>query len=1451
NLKLDYQVSVDNLRIIGGEATINDQSIPIDLAISKLNAGMTYRGKTGVLSGQARYDGTLQSEAGATIPYSLDVNLDLVAGTIVAHGIDLKSGESALKAQGRIDHALTANPDGRLEYSGVADARFLDHFLRGERLAGRANVIGRLEFGSGSLATSGELTAARIDAGDWNVTALKTNYEYRLPEKQLTLNALSATTAGGTAEGAIKIADLPGLSRVTLDLKFHDVDTVALERLYPWDHRYRVYSRVDGAISGWLEGRFDRYQLSGSARLTAYTPAPLPDVIALPLDGEGGFTIRPGRITVNAGRAHFFATAVEADGVIEPAALNLKTRMTSTDLRNFFFIHRDANGSGTFEGTLTGSPEKPTAAGKFTAAGVKYRAWTIERAEGGVLLDTGTETADLNDVQIFEGSSSITVRGHLALNGESADLRLETPHIEAKDAARFDPRIAGRVDGIFSGVARITSLSPLRVEGDIEARDLTLEQHPISAARAHVRFVEPLVELSNLSVTRGGASITGTASYNTQSSAAKFDVAARSIDLDSIREFGVPAGLRGTVDCGRCSGEIDSNPLSFKGKNVVLQEHGGARISGDLDYSSNSLAFELDVASTPLALARDVIRELGKDPGLPASAANLIVESGHFSGAGATGQPVVKARNLKILDSRGARLDGDVSYDATSDALQFDVKVTELKLSIVRDMARDLGLDPAIPAAVADGTVIESGRFIGTGAIRRPVITGKNVRIHESRGASLTGDLAYNSTTDELRFEMNVAALDLGIIHDLRPEFNAPRELLNGTVIERGRLTGSGSLSRPVIMGRDVTIHESHGATLTGSLGYDVAADKATFDLSVASLGLSALRDLGVPESLNGTIERARMAGTVIHGQPDMEGSARLRNVTFFGEEFPTADLTVSRSNGPAIPVRFDASSISFNAEIDIRAPGYPFVGSGSFTRYPVERLARLQGETLRLTGKADRLEGSLTDPTQFRGSGKIESAEMLVGGRALTSTGPFSFEFTHDRATFSGMSLTGGGTQLNVEGTVSLTEKETLDLKVSGTVPLELITANTDWPATGTLDLNGRVGGTIQDRDLFGIATFKNVTVAPKGFFASITGVTGGLFFNGNNVRLDEVTGAVGGGKVQIQGEATLGQNQIESMNIRVGAENVRVLYPEGLRTVADGVLLLRGNWDNPLLEGNVQIQNMSYQSQFENFLSLLQAPGGTGNTSPLSRLNLSIHVEGNRNISIKNELTEAQARVSLDIRGTVGAPALTGHVEARGGTLLFQGRQYEITRGNIDFVNPFVVEPVVDVQAEADFRNYRVILGITGRGDKLRFEMRSDPPLPDLEVFSLIAGGRTREELVESGTQNSGVKTSEQLFPGAAAAVLVDLLKSRVGESLGLLRLDQFRIDPLPLGSDKNALARITVPIQVSKDLSITYSQDLSSNAQQIIQIEYFLSKNLSIIATRDENGALGLDIKRRQRF
>jgi hypothetical protein len=44
----------------------------------------------------------------------------------------------------------------------------------------------------------------------------------------------------------------------------------------------------------------------------------------------------------------------------------------------------------------------------------------------------------------------------------------------------------------------------------------------------------------------------------------------------------------------------------------------------------------------------------------------------------------------------------------------------------------------------------------------------------------------------------------------------------------------------------------------------------------------------------------------------------------------------------------------------------------------------------------------------------------------------------------------------------------------------------------------------------------------------------------------------------------------------------------------------------------------------------------------------------------------------------------------------------------------------------------------------------------------------------------------------------------------------------------------------------LTVTYSSNAASDQQQLIQVEYHVKRDLSIIFLRDINGTYGLDIK-----
>src|SRR5262249_19213907 len=157
----------------------------------------------------------------------------------------------------------------------------------------------------------------------------------------------------------VAIANLPGPSRIILDLNYKDIHAEELVRAYPWDPKYRIFSAATGKLAGWFEGKFERFDFSGHADLASVASKPAPGIVALPLDGSLDYVMRPNEEQLRNADLRLHSTTVRADGVIRDAQADLKVNLSSSNLKDLAFVYADANGVGSFNGSLTGRIEKP------------------------------------------------------------------------------------------------------------------------------------------------------------------------------------------------------------------------------------------------------------------------------------------------------------------------------------------------------------------------------------------------------------------------------------------------------------------------------------------------------------------------------------------------------------------------------------------------------------------------------------------------------------------------------------------------------------------------------------------------------------------------------------------------------------------------------------------------------------------------------------------------------------------------------------------------------------------------------------------------------------------------------------------------------------------------------------------------------------------------------------
>jgi translocation and assembly module TamB len=195
------------------------------------------------------------------------------------------------------------------------------------------------------------------------------------------------------------------------------------------------------------------------------------------------------------------------------------------------------------------------------------------------------------------------------------------------------------------------------------------------------------------------------------------------------------------------------------------------------------------------------------------------------------------------------------------------------------------------------------------------------------------------------------------------------------------------------------------------------------------------------------------------------------------------------------------------------------------------------------------------------------------------------------------------------------------------------------------------------------------------------------------------------------------------------------------------------------------------------------------------------------------------------------------------------FRGNRYQLSRGDVNFDNPFRLDPVINIEATTTIRQYEVTVNFSGPASHLTMSYRSDPPLPSSDIIALLALGQTGEE-----SQLRGLPTGQTPQSGATT-LLSEAISSQLGGRIQrLFGISHFSVNPAltstaTTGSEN--MPRITVSQQISQNLIVTYVTNITSTQQQIIQIEYAVTRDLSIVALRDENGTFGIDVVRTARF
>jgi translocation and assembly module TamB len=555
--------------------------------------------------------------------------------------------------------------------------------------------------------------------------------------------------------------------------------------------------------------------------------------------------------------------------------------------------------------------------------------------------------------------------------------------------------------------------------------------------------------------------------------------------------------------------------------------------------------------------------------------------------------------------------------------------------------------------------------------------------------------------------------------------------------------------------------------------------------------------------------------------------------------DFDKADLTIAGT----VDLEHD-----FNADLNL-----------AFHHLDADSLLRvyLPGK---LTGHSStegtlQLRGPLRTPHNLKAIAELQSLSAEVDRVQVQSVGTVRFEVADQVLTVESLHLAGSGTDFTAHGTAHLSGAKELDLRLEGSVNMTLFQSlNPKILARGTLGVNLDASGTLSRPVLQGRLEVHNTFISHNDFPSGLSDLNGVVLFDRDRFQIESLNGTTGGGTITLTGSATY-QSGIFQLDFGATAHGVRLRYPPGVSSTADADLRVTGSTNSALLSGNVVITKLAVTPGFD-FSAYIEKSRQTvvltEADSLQSRLKLDVHVTTTPELQMQTAIARLSGDADIRIRGTAERPAILGRVEVMEGEVTFNGTKFKLERGDVTFANPARTQPIIDLQATTRVRDYDITVQLRGDAsvaNGLKVTWQSEPQLPQADVIALLALGRTQEESAAAATSGSSFG-----FGGDASNLLINqalnsTLNSRLQRLFGASRV---KVDPQGLAGETSLVRgpQVTIEQQVASNVTLTYSTNVTVSNQQIIQFEYNITRNISIVVLRDWNGVVSFDFKIRRR-
>ena len=620
-----------------------------------------------------------------------------------------------------------------------------------------------------------------------------------------------------------------------------------------------------------------------------------------------------------------------------------------------------------------------------------------------------------------------------------------------------------------------------------------------------------------------------------------------------------------------------------------------------------------------------------------------------------------------------------------------------------------------------------------------------------------------------------------------------------------------------------------------------------TYSLQLTSSGvdlskIQAITSRGI--EAKGLVEiRAEGQGT--YDDPGLQAQLKIPSLEIGGQTISQTALQVNDSHHVAT---VDLSSLVAGAQVQGKARitlqgNYMIDASLDTPAISLQPFlaAYAPGEAANLTGQTElhaTIHGPLKDETQLQAHLKLPLLKIDYGNAIQLAASPIQADYTGGMIRLQPTTIHGTDTNLSIQGAFPAGGNAPATLQAHGSIDLKIAQlADPDLHTSGKLVLNinstGSVGSLLAGEiDVAGVSV--STTTSP----VSLQQTNGVLKLTNDRLTISSLNGKLGDGSITAQGAIIYRPNL--RFDLGVSVNDAQLLYPQGLRETVNAKLRLTGVEKHATLGGAVDLSSLSFTpafdlssvlNQFSGGVEVPQAPGFQQN------LQLNVAVNASNNVNLVSRTLSVSGSANLQIRGTAAQPVVLGRVNLNGGDVILNGTRFVLTGGTVQFVNPAMTEPVLNIALSTTVKQYNIDLRFRGPADQMRTQYTSNPSLPQADIINLLAFGQTTEASAMNATPMN------QEAEGLVASQVGNQVTSRIAKAAGI---SQLSISPVLAGGTAEGPpgANLTIQQRVTGNLFVTFSTNVATTQGQTIQGEYRVSPRVTVSATRDPNGGFALD-------